>query len=112
MAGPTTVEEYLSELPDPQRAALLELRLAVNAAAPDATESIAYQMPALRSHGGQFLVSYAAFKNHYSLFPRAAHRRDQGHGERGRGASLNIAADAKGVWFRESGRSRLSPWRC
>ena len=26
-------------------------------------------MPALRSHGGQFLVSYAAFKNHYSLFP-------------------------------------------
>ena len=33
------------------------------------SESIAYQMPALRSHGGQFLVSYAAFKNHYSLFP-------------------------------------------
>ena len=69
MAGPTTVEEYLAELPDAQRAALVELRLAVNAAAPDATKSIAYQMPALRSHGGQFLVSYAAFKNHYSLFP-------------------------------------------
>jgi uncharacterized protein YdhG (YjbR/CyaY superfamily) len=26
-------------------------------------------MPAYRSHGGRFLVSYAAFKNHYSLFP-------------------------------------------
>jgi uncharacterized protein YdhG (YjbR/CyaY superfamily) len=26
-------------------------------------------MPALRSHGGQFLVSYAAYKQHYSLFP-------------------------------------------
>ena len=26
-------------------------------------------MPALRSHGGQFLVSYAAYKKHYSLFP-------------------------------------------
>jgi len=26
-------------------------------------------MPALRSHGGQFLVSYAAYKAHYSLFP-------------------------------------------
>jgi uncharacterized protein YdhG (YjbR/CyaY superfamily) len=26
-------------------------------------------MPALRSHGGQFLVSYAAYKRHYSLFP-------------------------------------------
>jgi uncharacterized protein YdhG (YjbR/CyaY superfamily) len=26
-------------------------------------------MPAFRSHGGQFLVSYAAYKHHYSLFP-------------------------------------------
>jgi uncharacterized protein YdhG (YjbR/CyaY superfamily) len=26
-------------------------------------------MPALRSHGGRFLVSYAAFKRHYSVFP-------------------------------------------
>ncbi len=26
-------------------------------------------MPAFRSHDGQFLVSYDAFKNHYSLFP-------------------------------------------
>ena len=69
MTAPTTVEEYLLGLPDAQRAALEELRLTVNAAAPDAEESIAYQMPALRSHGGQFLVSYAAFKNHYSLFP-------------------------------------------
>ena len=26
-------------------------------------------MPALRSHGGQFLVSYDAYKSHFSLFP-------------------------------------------
>jgi uncharacterized protein YdhG (YjbR/CyaY superfamily) len=45
------------------------LRRTVNKSAPDAVESIAYQMPALRSHGGQFLVSYAAFKAHFSLFP-------------------------------------------
>jgi uncharacterized protein YdhG (YjbR/CyaY superfamily) len=69
MAAPTSVEEYLAELPDAQRAVVEELRRTVNAAAPEATESIAYEMPALRSHGGQFLVSYAAFKNHYSLFP-------------------------------------------
>ena len=56
-------------LPPERRAVLEELASTVNAAAPEATESIAYQMPALRSHGGQFLVSYAAFKNHYSLFP-------------------------------------------
>ena len=69
MAAPTTVDEYIAALPDDRRAAMEELRRTIRAAAPDATESIAYQMPALRSHGGQFLVSYSAFKNHYSLFP-------------------------------------------
>ncbi|MFL5645997.1 MAG: iron chaperone [Chloroflexota bacterium] len=69
MSKPETIEEYLAELAPERRAALDGLRATANAAAPDATESIAYDMPALRSHGGQFLVSYAAFKNHYSLFP-------------------------------------------
>ena len=65
---PTTVEEYLASLPDERRAGLRALRQAVRAGAPDATETIAYQMPALRLDG-HFLVSYAAFKAHYSLFP-------------------------------------------
>jgi uncharacterized protein YdhG (YjbR/CyaY superfamily) len=69
MAGPSSVEEYLATLPPDRRAVVEQLRRTINAAAPEATESIAYQMPALRSHGGQFLVSYAAFKKHYSLFP-------------------------------------------
>ena len=69
MASPTTVDDYLATLPDDRRAAMEQLRQAITAAAPQATEAIAYQMPALRSHGGQFLVSYAAFKTHYSLFP-------------------------------------------
>ena len=69
MPKPGTVEEYLAELTPDQRAALEGLRATVNSAAPEATESIAYEMPALRSNGGHFLVSYAAFKNHYSLFP-------------------------------------------
>jgi uncharacterized protein YdhG (YjbR/CyaY superfamily) len=69
MAGPTSVEDYLAALPNERRAVLEELRRTIKAAAPEATETIAYQMPAFRSHGGQFLVSYAAYKNHYSLFP-------------------------------------------
>ena len=76
MASPTTVEAYLAALPDGRRAAMEELRRTINAAAPDATETIAYQMPALRTNG-HFLVSYAAFKAHYSLFP-ASERRDRG----------------------------------
>jgi uncharacterized protein YdhG (YjbR/CyaY superfamily) len=69
MADPSTVAEYLAALPDDRRRVVEALRRTVNAAAPDAEETIAYDMPALRSAGGQFLVSYAAFKNHYSLFP-------------------------------------------
>jgi uncharacterized protein YdhG (YjbR/CyaY superfamily) len=48
---------------------MAELRRLVTAAAPDATEVITYQMPGLRSADGRFLVSYDAFKQHYSLFP-------------------------------------------
>lgn len=69
MTKPTTVDDYLAALPEGRRATMAELRATINAAAPDATETIAYEMPALRSHGGQFVVSYAAYKKHYSLFP-------------------------------------------
>ena len=69
MAAPTSVEAYMAALSDERRAGVEELRRTINAAAPEATETIAYGMPALRSHGGQFLVSYAAYKKHYSLFP-------------------------------------------
>lgn len=69
MGTPTSVEDHLAAMTDERRAALEELRQTIKAAAPEATETIAYQMPAFRSHHGQFLVSYAAYKNHYSLFP-------------------------------------------
>jgi uncharacterized protein YdhG (YjbR/CyaY superfamily) len=69
MAGPTTVDDYLAGLPGERRAAAELMRRTIKAAAPGAIETIAYQMPAFRSHGGQFLVSYASYKNHYSLFP-------------------------------------------
>ncbi len=68
MAGPISVDAYLAELPEERRAALEGLRQTIRAAAPDATETIAYLMPAFRTER-QFLVSYAAFKKHYSLFP-------------------------------------------
>lgn len=69
MAGPTTVEEYLAGQPDDRRAVLVELRRTIAAAAPEAIESIAYDMPAFRVPDGRFLVSFAAYKNHYSIFP-------------------------------------------
>jgi uncharacterized protein YdhG (YjbR/CyaY superfamily) len=79
MAQPASVEEYLSAVPEPQRAALEKLRAAIRAAAPHATETINYQMPAFRQDG-RFLVSYAAFKDHCSLFPASQAVMDA-HGE-------------------------------
>jgi uncharacterized protein YdhG (YjbR/CyaY superfamily) len=44
------------------------MRAAIRAAAPNADEVITYKMPGFKTHG-RFLVSYDAFKRHYSLFP-------------------------------------------
>lgn len=68
MERPASVEAYLNSLTPEQRAALDSLRGAIRAAAPDATEGISYSMAAFK-HGGKGLVCYAAFKDHYSLFP-------------------------------------------
>jgi uncharacterized protein YdhG (YjbR/CyaY superfamily) len=68
MTEPTTVDEYLATLPDDKRAVMATLRATIRAAAPDAAEVITYTMPGFKTHG-QFLVSYDAFKQHYSLFP-------------------------------------------
>ena len=64
-----TVDEYLAALPEDRRGPMNSLRRAIRVAAPDADETIAYNMPAFRTRDGRFLVSYDAFKAHYSLFP-------------------------------------------
>jgi uncharacterized protein YdhG (YjbR/CyaY superfamily) len=66
-----TVDEYLAAQPAPRRAVVQELRETISVAAPGAIESIAYAMPAYRLDG-RFLVSFAAFTKHYSLFPASA----------------------------------------
>jgi uncharacterized protein YdhG (YjbR/CyaY superfamily) len=68
MRKPTSVTQYLSWQDDEQRAALDRLREVIAAAAPHATEGISYSMPAFLL-GGKGLVCYAAFKDHFSLFP-------------------------------------------
>jgi uncharacterized protein YdhG (YjbR/CyaY superfamily) len=68
MPDPTTVDEYLAALPADRRGPMEDLRRTIRAAAPDATEVITYKMPGFKRNG-RFLVSYDAFKQHYSLFP-------------------------------------------
>jgi uncharacterized protein YdhG (YjbR/CyaY superfamily) len=69
--GTKTVEEYLAAIPEPARSTFDKLRATVRSVVPaKATETISYQMPAIRHNG--VLVWYAAFSNHCSLFPTAA----------------------------------------
>jgi uncharacterized protein YdhG (YjbR/CyaY superfamily) len=68
MAETDTVEEYLSQVPKAERAALEKVRATIKAAVPNTTEAISYQMPTFK-YQGRALVGIAAFKDHCSLFP-------------------------------------------
>jgi uncharacterized protein YdhG (YjbR/CyaY superfamily) len=68
MPTPKTVDEYLAALPAAPRAALERVRKTILATVPDPTETISYQMPAVRAEG-RVVVWYAGFKDHLSLFP-------------------------------------------
>jgi uncharacterized protein YdhG (YjbR/CyaY superfamily) len=60
------VDEYLAAVPAEARATLEKLRKTIRSAAPAATETISYQIPAYKYHGP--LVSFAAFPGHCSFF--------------------------------------------
>lgn len=62
-----TVEEYIARFPPEVRRKLEALRAAIREAAPDATEKIAYRMPAYLQDGP--LVYFAAFREHIGLYP-------------------------------------------
>jgi uncharacterized protein YdhG (YjbR/CyaY superfamily) len=62
-----TIDEYINSFPEDVRAMLNELRQTIREAAPDAEETISYQMPTFRLNGN--LVHFAAFKNHIGFYP-------------------------------------------
>jgi uncharacterized protein YdhG (YjbR/CyaY superfamily) len=66
--APITVDEYLAQVPEPARSTLLQMREAIHAAVPEATEAITYQIPTFK-YRGHSIVAIAAFKKHCSLFP-------------------------------------------
>jgi uncharacterized protein YdhG (YjbR/CyaY superfamily) len=65
-AKPATIDDYLSRLPDAQRDALQRLRTQIRAAAPDADETISYQIPSFKLNG--MLVGFGATKKHCAMY--------------------------------------------
>jgi uncharacterized protein YdhG (YjbR/CyaY superfamily) len=62
------VDAYLAALPGDQRDQLQALRERVAALAPQAAETFSYAMPAFKI-GNRFLLSYAGWKQHCSIYP-------------------------------------------
>jgi uncharacterized protein YdhG (YjbR/CyaY superfamily) len=61
------MDEYIAGFPTEVQLMLEELRATIRMAAPEAQETISYQMPAFSFHG--ILVYFAAFKNHIGFYP-------------------------------------------
>ncbi len=64
----TTVESYYHDLNPAQKKVMKRVRSIIQKAAPNAVEGISYGMPVFKQDGA-YLIGYAAFKDHCSVFP-------------------------------------------
>jgi|SRR5688572_458152 len=62
-----TIDEYINSFPEDVRRILTELRQTIREVAPDAEETINYQIPTFILNGN--LVHFAAFENHIGFYP-------------------------------------------
>src|SRR5687767_12116615 len=66
-AEPKGIDGYLAALPDGARATLTEVRRVINAAAPEAVESVSYGVPTFK-YQGRPLIYFGAAKNHCAVY--------------------------------------------
>ena len=67
-----SVDEYIAKHPPEVQAILRRVRSTIRKAVPAAEEVISYQIPTYKLHGG-YVVYFAGWKQHYSLYPASAH---------------------------------------
>jgi uncharacterized protein YdhG (YjbR/CyaY superfamily) len=65
--APKTIDEYIDRSAPQVQPMLRRVRATIAKAAPDATETISYGMPAFKLR--RILVYFAAFKHHIGLYP-------------------------------------------
>jgi uncharacterized protein YdhG (YjbR/CyaY superfamily) len=66
--APINIDEYIAGFPNDVQAILEKIRMTIRKAAPDADETISYQMPTFTLNGN-CLVYFAAFKKHIGFYP-------------------------------------------
>lgn len=66
-AAPRNIDEYIAGFPKDVQEILGKIRMTIRKAAPDAEETIKYQMPTFTLNGN--LVHFAAFKKHIGFYP-------------------------------------------
>src|SRR5713101_9428569 len=64
---PTNIDEYIARFPKDIQDILQKIRMTIRNAAPDAEETIKYQIPTFTLKGN--LVHFAAFKKHIGFYP-------------------------------------------
>ena len=70
MNKPANIDAYITGFPEDIQEKLQQLRVAIQKAAPGATEVISYAMPAFKMNS--VLVYFAAYKNHIGFYPTAS----------------------------------------
>ena len=66
----TAIDAYLEHVDPTQRTELERIRTIIRATVPDAEEVISYGIPVFQLRS-KYLIGFAAFKHHMSLFPGA-----------------------------------------
>ncbi len=63
-----TIDGYIKTFPKEVQVILEKIRRTIREAAPDAVESISYQIPTFKLNG-KYLVYFAGWKNHIGFYP-------------------------------------------
>ncbi len=64
----TSINEYVSTLPENAQKAMLEIIATIKDNVPNAEEHISYNMPAFKVNG-EYFVHFSAWKNHIGMYP-------------------------------------------
>jgi uncharacterized protein YdhG (YjbR/CyaY superfamily) len=64
----TSINEYISTLPENAQKAIGEVIATIKTMVPDAEEYISYNMPAFKVNG-EYFIHFSAWKNHIGMYP-------------------------------------------